>query len=48
MSVGEEFMLCGGAVECTGVGPGGREGQLLVSFSTGAVQVYDVSYFISD
>ena len=44
MSVGDEFVLCGGGAECIGVGHGVKEGQVLVSFSSGAVQVYDVSH----
>jgi len=43
MSIGEEFTLCGGGGEVCGVNAGPEEGQVLVSFTNGSVQLYSVS-----
>ena len=34
--------MCPGAGGCVGVGYGGREGEILVSFKSGAVHVFNV------
>ena len=43
MSIGDEFTLYGGGGEVCGVNPGPEEGQVLLSFTSGSVQLYNVS-----
>lgn len=43
MSVGSEFTVYNGGGCCVGLSYGGREGEVLVTLKSGAIQVYNVS-----
>lgn len=45
MGLGNEFVLCAVAGSCVGVAGGEKEGELIVSFKSGAIQVYNVRMF---
>lgn len=47
MGLSPEFTVCSGAGCCVGVTRGGREGEVTISFKSGAVQVYNVSQVLS-
>ena len=42
MGLSPEFTVCSGAGCCVGVTGGGKEGEVTISFKSGAVQVYNV------
>jgi hypothetical protein len=43
MRLGNEFVLCAVAGVCVGVAGGEKDEELVVSFKSGAIQVYNVS-----
>lgn len=45
MGLVNEFVLCAVAGSCVGVAGGEKEGELIVSFKSGAIQVYNVRMF---